>query len=1090
MNNKQLFAKVWEEEITIPTYGIGAPEKNPMFFENRVYQGSSGKVYPLPIIEKIMDQKQDVRYRAVMLENDYLHVTILPSLGGRIYRAYDKIIDYDFVYYNKVIKPALVGLAGPWISGGIEFNWPQHHRPTTFMPVEYVLRNNVDGSASVLLSEVDRMYGTKGMCIISLYPGKAYIEIQGQLYNPTSLAQTFLWWANPAVAAHDDTQSIFPPDVHFVMDHGKRDMSSFPVATGVYYKYDYSPGTDISRYKNIPVPTSFMAYHSDYDFIGGYDYQKKAGILHVADHQVSPGKKQWTWGSGDFGKAWDRNLTDDDGPYVELMTGIYTDNQPDFSWLMPGEEKTFKQYFMPYREVGQVTNANKDFVLGLQFQEKSVRASVYASSLHEEHTILVMNGDEVLHSQQLNLLPEKPWVKEIYFSGEASDHIVLQVVNKDGEIIISNKSTHSTKEIPAKIATALPMPSEIASNEELYLAGIHLEQYRHATRVSDGYYLEALKRDPGDIRCNTAYGMLLLRRGQFKASKEYFQAAIERLTWKNPNPYDSEAFYGLGLACYYESKLSIAYEHFFKAAWSANQQEASYYFLASISAREGKHRKALEFAELALVRNSHNMKARAMKALMLRNIGDMSAMRDLCEETLRIDPFCHVCRMLLSEYGIKSILGDNRRVINTASWLLEAGCADDAVSLLLQQQSTDAVLLYHRAWALFVAKKPYKQALLEASSGSLEYAFPNTLEDMIVLQFALAENPDDGTAAYCLGNLMYDKKRYEEASALWRISSIQMPTFATPLRNLAIYAFNKLKQPELALKKMQEAFNRNDRDARVLMELDQLRKRCAVQPAQRLSYLESRMQLVESRDDLLCEYITLLNLTAQHDRALEYLTSHRFHPWEGGEGKIVSQYKHALVQLASKKMKLEEWQSAESLLRRALVYPENLGEGKLIGTKDNDIYFLIGKVQALSGRKSESVDNWVKASVCNVSFAGKQYYYDQPAEMAYYAALAKRCLGDEPGARQLFMALEQYGCDHVNDTPVLDYFAVSLPDMQVFDEDLILRNREHCLFLSGLGALGLRQTKRASELFNKVLETNPAHYGAIQHLWSIKEEID
>lgn len=275
MDNKQLFAKVWEEEITIPTYGIGAPEKNPMFFENRVYQGSSGKVYPLPIIEKIMDQKQDVRYRAVMLENDYLHVTILPSLGGRIYRAYDKIIDYDFVYYNKVIKPALVGLAGPWISGGIEFNWPQHHRPTTFMPVEYVLRNNVDGSASVLLSEVDRMYGTKGMCIISLYPGKAYIEIQGQLYNPTSLAQTFLWWANPAVAAHDDTQSIFPPDVHFVMDHGKRDMSSFPVATGVYYKYDYSPGTDISRYKNIPVPTSFMAYHSDYDFIGGYDYKKR-----------------------------------------------------------------------------------------------------------------------------------------------------------------------------------------------------------------------------------------------------------------------------------------------------------------------------------------------------------------------------------------------------------------------------------------------------------------------------------------------------------------------------------------------------------------------------------------------------------------------------------------------------------------------------------------------------------------------------------------------------------------------------------------------------------------------------------------------
>ena len=366
-------AKVWAEKVTIPTYEIGPSEKNPIFLDKRVYQGSSGKVYPYPTVESISDTKRDRDYTAVFLENEYLRVMILPELGGRIQRALDKTNGYDFVYYNHVIKPALVGLTGPWISGGIEFNWPQHHRPPTFLPVEFTTASGEDGSAAVLLHDTDRMYGTSALTKIALYPGRAYIEITGQLYNGTGLPQTFLWWANPAVAVNDNTQSVFPPDVHAVMDHGKRDVSRFPIATGVYYKKDYSEGVDISRYKNIPVPTSYMAEKSKYDFVGGYDYGVGAGILHVADHHISPGKKQWTWGCGDFGKAWDRNLTDSDGPYVELMTGVYTDNQPDFTWLKPFEEKVFRQYFMPYKAVGQVKNATTDAAVHLSVENGEAR---------------------------------------------------------------------------------------------------------------------------------------------------------------------------------------------------------------------------------------------------------------------------------------------------------------------------------------------------------------------------------------------------------------------------------------------------------------------------------------------------------------------------------------------------------------------------------------------------------------------------------------------------------------------------------------------------------------------------------------------
>lgn len=388
--------KVWEETVKIPTYEVGEAQKNPIFLEKRVYQGSCGKVYPYPTIDTISDVKKDKEYRAVYLENEYLKVMLLPELGGRIQRAYDKTNDYDFVYYNHVIKPALVGLTGPWISGGIEFNWPQHHRPTTFLPVDYLLKENEDGSKSVLMHDVDQMYGTKGITKITLYPDKAYIEITGQLYNRTPLPQTFLWWANPAVAANEYTQSVFPPDVHAVMDHGKRDVSRFPIATGVYYKKDYSEGVDISRYKNIPVPTSYMAEKSKYDFVGGYDYSKGAGLLHVADHHISPGKKQWTWGCGDFGKAWDRNLTDEDGPYVELMTGVYTDNQPDFTWLKPYEEKTFKQYFMPYKAAGVVKNATIDAAVNMTHTQQGVEIIVYATSTYQADIVLTYDGKVIM----------------------------------------------------------------------------------------------------------------------------------------------------------------------------------------------------------------------------------------------------------------------------------------------------------------------------------------------------------------------------------------------------------------------------------------------------------------------------------------------------------------------------------------------------------------------------------------------------------------------------------------------------------------------------------------------------------------------
>src|ERR1022692_4463896 len=475
--------RIWAGSLVIPTYLVGEPNRNPMFLEKRVYQGSSGRVYPYPVIDEIKSRMVFERHDVVFLENRYLKLMVMPGFGGRIQFAYDKTNNYPFIYHNRVIKPALVGLAGPWLSGGIEFNWPQHHRPGTYCPVDYTITSNPDGSRTLWLSEIEPMWHLKGTLGLTLHPDKAFLEINIRLFNPTPLPQSFHLWTNPAVHVNDHYQSVFPPDVQVVYDHGKRDVSAFPIARGHYYKVDYCHGVDISWYKNLPVPTSYMAAKSDYNFIGGYDHHQQAGVLHVAEHQVVPGKKQWVWGCGDFGRAWDRNLTDEDGPYAELMCGVFADNQPDFSWLQPFEEKEVKQFFLPYKRIGYVRNATIHAAVSLEVVGGTAKVGAYASTLRRRAKIRVCRAGKQIWEKVLNLSPETPFTSDVRLPKNVTlQELRLEVLNAVGESFVAYTPEPEQEEGVPYPATAIPEPAKVGNNEALYLAGLHLEQYRHATR--------------------------------------------------------------------------------------------------------------------------------------------------------------------------------------------------------------------------------------------------------------------------------------------------------------------------------------------------------------------------------------------------------------------------------------------------------------------------------------------------------------------------------------------------------------------------------------------------------------------------------
>lgn len=1107
MNN----VNAWIENVIIPTYPIGAPEKNPMFLEKRVYQGSSGVVYPHAVVEKIYDEKTNKSYKAVFLENQYIKLMVLPELGGRIQMAYDKVKQRHFIYYNQVIKPALVGLTGPWISGGIEFNWPQHHRPSTFEPVDFTIRENEDGSKTVWVNEVERMFRTKGMAGFTLYPDKAYIEITGKLYNRTPFPQTFLWWANPAVKVNDDYQSVFPPDVHAVFDHGKRDVSSFPIAKGVYYKVDYSPGTDISRYKNIPVPTSYMAVSSKFNFIGGYEHDTRGGLLHVADHHVSPGKKQWTWGHGEFGRAWDRNLTDEDGPYIELMTGIFTDNQPDFSWLQPYEEKTFVQYFMPYREIGLVKNASKDAVVNVEFNANKADIRLYVTSRFENIKITLLKDQQLLFSETVTSSPEEPYLKTIELSEEINpEEVKLIVTDLDTrkELVSYQREKEVDQEIPSP-AKAAKRPADVENNEQLYLIGLHLEQYRHATYVAADYYEEALRRDPKDVRNNNALGLWFLRRGKFEKAEPYFRKAIQTLTQRNANPYDGEAYYNLGWSLKFQGKNDEAFDAFYKAVWNDAWQHAGYLNLARIGVSNKNYEEALDLVQKSLIRNYHSHTARHAKVFILRKLNRNKEAAALIEESLQIDPFNFGC--LYEKY---LLLADKNRseandVLNslqtlTRNWAhnfieyaldySHAGLYEEAIQFLsVYTENTNELYPlapYYLGWFAYQSGNAQKAKAYfnEGSEKQPDFVFPNRLEEVLILQTAMLLNPSDYKAWYYLGNFWYDKRQYADAIQCWERSVELNDLFPTTHRNLALAYYNKLNDSGKALKSLEKAFANDPSDARVLMELDQLYKKLNKDHQERLQFLEEHLDLVEQRDDLFLERITLYNQLGYYKKAKELIVSYKFHPWEGGEGKVVGQYIVCQLELAKQCIDEGNYEQAIKLLEQAENYPLNLGEGKLIGAQENDIIYWKGVAYEMLNKHEKAIDCYQQA-IKGIDQPVQAIFYNDPQpDKIFYQGLAWVKLNEREKSMQIFQRLIDFGKEHMDDSISIDYFAVSLPDLLVFDADLSLRNKIHCLYLMALGNLGLGNghIEKAESLFEEVLELDNNHQGAIIHKQMIK----
>jgi tetratricopeptide (TPR) repeat protein len=1083
---------VSERDIVLPTYLAGEPEPNPMFYFGRQSQGAQGRVYPYSLYDSLTHIKSNKTYRIIYLENEFIRIGVLPEIGGRLFEAVDKSNNYDFVYRQHVIKPALIGLIGAWMSGGIEWNIPHHHRATTFLPVQYRLEKNADGSTTVWVGELEVRQRMRWAVGYTLSPGKSYLTAKVRIINRTPFPWTMLCFANVAVHANDQYQIIFPPDTQFVTYHHKNDFASWPIATGRYSGADFGSGTDVSWYANHTDANSMFAWNYTADFFAGYDHGKEAGTMSVADHHIVPGKKFWTWGSGPRGRMWDKILTDNDGPYIELMTGAYSDNQPDYSWLQPFETKSFEMHWYPFRGIGGVKNANLDAAVNLEVGTNGMaKVGFCTTAAHRSARALLKAGEKVLLDAAIAINPGLPFVKEVPLPSGVDAHDLRASLLVAGQELVAYAPVRLQPEPRPDPVRSPPAPKDLQTVEELYLTGQRIEQFHDAGREPEPYWEEALSRDPGDARVNTALGIRRLKQARFAEAEQHFRTALARLTASYTTPRDGEAFYYLGVALKAQNKLEEAFDAFYKATWSEAWRDPAYVALAEIATRRGDLRAALEYVERSLNADALNIRALTLKAALLRHTGrpkDALATLVLAGQVDPLDVRVMSERWLADRKAGKDLVETLRQFpqtgLETAAEYGNAGLWQDGADLLDLMTSSSGpqggaqpIVCYYLgqfAERLGDSKKAaeYRHRAMQSSPA---YGFPFQWEAIHVLRRAMELNPQDARAPYYLGNLLFDWQP-AEATRLWEQSAALDPSFAIVHRNLAAaYMHQKpTNDTARAIAQLEQAVESPVKYALHFAELDTLYAETRKSPAQRLALLEQNHAAVSKRDDALSREIGLKVFAGKYDEAVQLMTGRTFSVWEGGTLEVADHWVNAHLLRGQQRLAGKQFAAALADFQAAGQIPENLPSDRGSGRgREAEIAYWTGLAHQAAGDTEQAKQSWRAAVAASTEVRGRRRAegpgrISERSVQIYHQALARKKLGEEETARQMFNELEQTASQALQSaTDPAEISDAPTPRTRASERTALA----HCV--KGLGYLGRGEKDLARTEFEAALHGAP-----------------
>ncbi|MBL7647433.1 MAG: DUF5107 domain-containing protein [Candidatus Hydrogenedentes bacterium] len=944
--------KAWEGTIELATYPW-LDDPNPVF---ETYEGSI--FYPYTRQDYLLKTKEPRQYRAIFLENEYLKVTCLPELGGRIHSVWDKTTNHEVFHNPGVIKPALIAMRGAWVAGGIEWNvGPQGHTVIDVSPVDVTTVANDDGSATLVVGNTEKMFRTRWTVRLTLHPGKAYLDESIRMFNPTDGTHTYYFWNNTAFPNLKGTRFIFPMSLG--SNHNGDEFFSWPV----------HEGRDMTWLKNYPTMSSVFGYQCDQDFFGAYDVDLDRGIVSHADHHSVQGKKAWTWGTDDFGVMSQMALSDGgpvDSPYIEVQSGPLL-TQADYGFLKPLQEVAWREYWYSVHGLGDGFEfANRDLAVNATRKNGALELRMMATGAFSGSRCVLSQGGRVLLEAGLDLSPAKAATVTLPHAPE--DAVEVAIFDAQGNALLKYATPLAIKPVsPPDLAgeaawkKTLPLPTQAFMDAEL----LNRENRPEAAKAK---YEEVIAASPGHVPALTALATLLLERGDYAGAMARCKAAI-RVEEEN-----SDAWYVLGAAQLATGDFQGAIDCGHAVARGLDNRAAGYSLVGRGHMRLGQIDKAIEFFGKALALAPDNAQIRDwLLAARLKNGEDISG--EVKALIASEDPTDLVLYALLALAGrsaedsifeyLRDSVGEKEfTIIECATFFINLGMYAEA-GAVLDSARNDArydgygpLPRYYLAWCVAQTGNvdAAKATVEEAIAMPHTFAFPSRPETRAILDYAVDIAPNDPNVLTLLGNLEASLYNPAKAVEYWERAAAQPGVSSVPLRLLALDAWKVKKDLGRAESHFRKAIAVNSDDqlnyrdlALILAELKRTEEAIAL--------LEGMPEALPARFDIVLWLAEAYVGEKRYDDCLALLKGAKFTNFEGST-RPHDVFEAALKGRGKGYFAAGDYEKALADFSEALTYPEFLEVGARYVLTDAELRYWQGQSYAKLGRLDEAKEAW------------------------------------------------------------------------------------------------------------------------------------
>ncbi|MBM4034312.1 MAG: DUF5107 domain-containing protein [Planctomycetes bacterium] len=908
---------------------------------------------------------EEREFKAVVLDNGLLRLTVLPELGGHILSLRDLVHDREVFYHNVPLKLGLVAMRGAWWAGGIEWNFPHvGHMVTTSDRVAWHLAESKDGSATAFVGGVEHLTRMAWQVALTLRPDDWRLGVRIRLFNRTPFFHRIYFWSNSAVPAREDFRLLLPATKVLSVWYGTNRDASFPM----------QEGRDLSRYKNLERGGDIFARDLRADWFGGYYEELDCGVVHQASRFEVPGRKMFSWGHGGHGRMWAELLNARGEPYIELQSGRFV-HQGVHRLLAPGAVEEWDESWAPVWGLGGVVHAAGDLVLNAVRDGDALDLRLLALARVKRTPIVVRQGERVLKSARFPFAPGESRSLRVPIEGDGpvaveigADKVTLQIEEDAVRPALDGVPPH------------IGLPEVSLEDTPATLQGWLLkarghEQYNDLSAAAE-CYRKAIELDPACLAAMNGLAQIHLKRGQTEAAKDWAGKALAT------DPQSEDALWWLSVATFQEGGEPTAQLHALLRSPRCAASAAG--LLGEMALRAGHPLRAGSlFAEGAYIAESDSRLC-ALCGLASRRAGDRKFARPFVDSGYRRSALEALCwgeayflngaRHKATRLVLDGVFGhDPQAFIEVACEYERVGAWDDAIAWLSgpARQRVDparqAMLLYHIAlchWRMGKATEALAAAR-EAARQSPLFVNPHRVEDADALRVALQLCPDDPLASLLLGNCLAALARWDEAADHWTratnpVGGASLPVGGASLprdtadiavlawRDLALYRWQfKRNAPDAlhayshALSSLETGNSKLETAAwRLWLERDHILS-ASGRHAERLAAFESAPDPVKAKWQVVARWADACLRAGAPERTIELLSTCRFKPWEG-EAKPRLLWKEAHIALGHRDKEAGNLAAARAHFEAAAEYPHHLAVGKPTRTDDADALFWSG----------------------------------------------------------------------------------------------------------------------------------------------------